>query len=115
MKKPLEKMILAGLWREMMSTKLWQFRKRRRLIREYRRKLGLYMVRHGEVLEYVERDLCALAERSDSDEVAKAAMRRLRREYDGSYGWCRECDGLVVKEDHCCLNWIDTGEDVSFE
>jgi len=34
---------------------------------------------------------------------ANAAMKELREKYDKSYGWCYDCDGLVVKKKDCCL------------
>ena len=37
------------------------------------------------------------------DEVANKAMKELRLKYDITYGWCEDCDGLVVKQKDCCM------------
>ena len=31
-------------------------------------------------------------------------MKVLREEYDETYKWCEDCDGLVTTEKNCCLN-----------
>ncbi len=38
------------------------------------------------------------------DEVAATAMKALREEFDNTYGWCEDCDGLVCKVKDCCMN-----------
>lgn len=50
-----------------------------------------------------EQKLILLAERG-GDMAAEFAMKRLRKEFDKSYGWCPDCDFLVCKEKDCCLN-----------
>ena len=39
-----------------------------------------------------------------TDEEANKAMEELRDKFDKSYGWCSDCDYLVVKESECCMN-----------
>jgi|TARA_R110000782_G_scaffold208453_1_gene296850 RNA polymerase subunit RPABC4/transcription elongation factor Spt4 len=51
-----------------------------------------------------EERLSKIAERHECDEMAKYAMKKLRRDYDLSYTWCEDCDGVVVKERECCWN-----------
>ena len=53
-----------------------------------------------------ELDLIRLAEMHPDDKVANAAMKDLRERFDSTYGWCMDCDGLVVKEKECCLNHV---------
>ncbi len=48
--------------------------------------------------------LIVLAEMHIHDHIASQAMKKLREHYDKTYGWCMDCDGLVVKEKDCCLN-----------
>lgn len=50
-----------------------------------------------------ERRLVILAE-CGSDKESSEAIKKLREEYDSTYGFCMDCDGLVVKEKDCCLN-----------
>lgn len=38
------------------------------------------------------------------DSTANAAMEELRNNFDKTYFWCEDCDGLVVKEKECCLH-----------
>jgi hypothetical protein len=54
-----------------------------------------------------EEQLCRLAENSNIDSVANTAMRLLRDKHDKTYGWCYDCDGLVVKHKECCMNKTD--------
>lgn len=39
----------------------------------------------------------------DNDVRANRAMKILRDRYDQNYGWCEDCDFLVVKETDCCV------------
>ena len=39
-----------------------------------------------------------------NDNNANLAMKKLRENFDNTYFWCMECDGLVVKELECCKN-----------
>lgn len=57
-----------------------------------------------------ENELIKIAQMSQSDEDANRAMRDLRNNYDETYGWCMDCDGLVVKKGDCCMN-IKSDED----
>jgi hypothetical protein len=52
--------------------------------------------------------LMRLAEMHPDDEVANSAMKELREKFDSTYIWCQDCDGLVTKEEDCCLNKIKT-------
>jgi len=51
-----------------------------------------------------EERLVNIATFHSSDKIANAAMKALREEFDETYGWCEDCDGLVCKEQDCCLN-----------
>lgn len=51
-----------------------------------------------------EKNLIKTAELDQDDKVAIAAMKKLREDYDPTYMWCSDCDGMVVKEAECCLN-----------
>jgi len=51
----------------------------------------------------LEHKLAAIAECHLSDKVSSFAMRLLRNLFDPTYFWCNDCDGMVVKEDECCL------------
>lgn len=47
-----------------------------------------------------------------NDRVANAAMRMLNNLYkeEGTFFFCRDCDGLAIAEKDCCLNkQIDLG------
>ena len=48
-------------------------------------------------------ELIKIAEQHPEDSEANKAMKELRERFDKSYGWCSDCDGLVVKENDCCL------------
>lgn len=48
--------------------------------------------------------LCRIAEMDPDDAKANTAMKELRERFDSTYGWCNDCDGLVVKKKDCCLN-----------
>lgn len=50
-----------------------------------------------------ERYLVSVAELSDDDHANKA-MKILRKYFDSDYGFCLDCDGLVIKEKDCCTN-----------
>jgi len=51
-----------------------------------------------------EEELIFIAECEEDDKKAKRAMNELRKRFDKSYGWCADCDGMVVKDNECCLN-----------
>lgn len=51
-----------------------------------------------------EQRLCRVAEQDPDDKRANKAMRLLRTYYDNTYGWCLECDLMVVKYSQCCMN-----------
>jgi hypothetical protein len=57
-------------------------------------------------MNYSEQELIESAEKGN-DLESKYAMALLREKYDMTYGWCANCDGVVVKEKDCCLNRID--------
>lgn len=38
------------------------------------------------------------------DDVANAAIKLLRENYDSSYFFCVDCDGLATSYKNCCLN-----------
>ena len=57
-----------------------------------------------------ENELIEIAQAHPEDRVANAAMKELRERFDNSYGWCEDCDGLVVKEKDCCMNRIRDGQ-----
>ena len=59
-----------------------------------------------------ELDLINIATFDPSDSVANAAMKQLRKDYDPTYMFCLDCDGLVVKEKECCL---DNAKPTDFE
>lgn len=50
-----------------------------------------------------ELELVISAETHPDDEIANKAMKELRLKYDITYGWCEDCDGLVVKQKDCCM------------
>lgn len=56
------------------------------------------------ISKYTEIELIEIAERHLIDKKANFAMKILREEYDKTYGWCEDCDGLVITEKNCCLN-----------
>ena len=49
-----------------------------------------------------ESELIKIAETHPDETVAQKAMIELRKRFDKTYGWCVDCDGLVVKEKDCC-------------
>ena len=49
-------------------------------------------------------NLVATAQNTEDDQAANEAMRLLRENFDPTYGWCEDCDGLVCKEKDCCMN-----------
>jgi hypothetical protein len=51
-----------------------------------------------------EEELCKVAESHEDDSIANSAMRLLRDNFDKTYFWCQDCDGLVTKASQCCLN-----------
>jgi len=51
--------------------------------------------------------LVQTAQWHENDDVANAAMARLRAEFDATYFFCHDCDGLVCKAVDCCLNQIE--------
>lgn len=51
-----------------------------------------------------EEQLVLIAQSHPNELTANHAMRLLRKEYDKTYGWCEDCDGLVCKEKDCCIN-----------
>ncbi len=50
-----------------------------------------------------ENDLIIIAQWSESDELAKLAMKKLKEEYDDTYFYCEDC-GEVCKLKDCCNN-----------
>lgn len=48
--------------------------------------------------------LVGMAENHPDDNLANRAMKILRNKFDKTYGWCNDCDGLVIKKRYCCLN-----------
>ncbi len=52
----------------------------------------------------LEEELVVIAQMSIDDNAANYAMKMLREDYDKTYSWCDDCDGLVVKAKDCCLN-----------
>lgn len=50
-----------------------------------------------------EKQLIAIAQYGN-DEDANKAITKLREVFDQSYGYCLDCDYLVVKESECCMN-----------
>jgi hypothetical protein len=63
----------------------------------------------------MEKILRGAAQDSFSDEVANSAMKELRKNFDPTYMWCADCDGLVVKEKDCCMNRpVDDNDNISF-
>lgn len=50
-----------------------------------------------------ELELIEIAQYSFSNEEAEAAMTSLREEFDPTYHWCWECDGVVTTVKDCCL------------
>ncbi len=57
-----------------------------------------------------EKKLINTAQHSQNDTEAFNAMAELRKRFDESYGWCSDCDYLVVKESECCMNRNDNEE-----
>lgn len=55
-------------------------------------------------MEEQEIRLIVLAQTSKDDCTANQAMKDLRDKFDKTYGWCWDCDFVVVKEKDCCLN-----------
>jgi hypothetical protein len=53
MKKTLETHMLSLDLAEIMATKIWHFRKRRKLIKQYRSKLSRYRITHDQVMNYI--------------------------------------------------------------
>ena len=51
-----------------------------------------------------ESQLAILAETHPDDDIALQYMKELRKRFDETYIWCQDCDGLVCKEEDCCLN-----------
>ena len=51
-----------------------------------------------------EKFLCRKAEQHPDDNIANRCMKTLREEFDPTYIWCPDCDGMVVKEKDCCMN-----------
>ena len=58
----------------------------------------------GNMSNKVELELIKIAQNHPDDKISKSAMKRLKSEFDETYGWCLDCDGAVVKEAECCLN-----------
>lgn len=50
-----------------------------------------------------EKQLITIAQHGN-DEDANKAITKLREEFDQSYGYCLDCDYLVVKDSECCMN-----------
>tara|TARA_R110000803_G_C11807309_1_gene300208 strand:+ start:392 stop:589 length:198 start_codon:yes stop_codon:yes gene_type:complete len=62
-----------------------------------------------------ENELIILAQWDICDKIANAAMNELRTNFDKTYGWCDDCDGLVCKEKECCLNQdIGSSNEIDF-
>lgn len=51
------------------------------------------------------RRLLILAEIGDHEE-SNRAMEILRKRYDSTYFWCKNCEGLVTTKSECCLTSI---------
>jgi len=68
-----------------------------------------YLSLLGEIAteEMSEENLILIAQHS-GDKAANTAMKELRKRFDKTYGWCEDCDGLVIKEKDCCMNRINT-------
>lgn len=58
-----------------------------------------------------EQELINIAEQHVDDVIANEAMKKLREEFDSSYKWCEDCDGMVVMERNCCMNQPPVNED----
>ncbi len=54
--------------------------------------------------EKTELELITIAQTEQSDEIANAAMKLLKKKFDYTYMFCNDCDGAVVKESLCCMN-----------
>ena len=66
---------------------------------------GLSYEEYLKLMGMSEEDLMFIAQHAD-DKAANKAMKELRKLFDKTYGWCEDCDGLVVKEKDCCLNSV---------
>lgn len=60
-----------------------------------------------------ESDLIKIAEGGDNIS-AQVAMEYLRKNYDSTYVWCNDCDGMAVKKNQCCLIKNNNDEEVNF-
>jgi hypothetical protein len=69
--------------------------------------IKLQVLELKDIPSLTEDGLIAIATFSEHEDVALAAMKRLQGEFDPTYVWCNECDGLVVREMDCCLNKLD--------
>jgi hypothetical protein len=49
-----------------------------------------------------EQELIKIAQTSSNDAEANLAMKELRERFSPSYGWCADCDFLVIKAENCC-------------
>lgn len=49
-------------------------------------------------------DLKRIAQEDPDDNKANKAMKELKKNFDSSYKWCEDCDGMVCTEKECCLN-----------
>lgn len=69
-----------------------------------------------ELEQMTEEQLVYTAERDSSETRANQAMALLRQRHHSSYGWCWDCDGLVIREKDCCLNRVvsDNNEPITF-
>lgn len=58
------------------------------------------------MLKVIENHLRFFAEQHPCDKISSISMQILRDDFDPTYFWCNECDGLVCREKDCCLNQV---------
>lgn len=51
-----------------------------------------------------EEKLIQIAQWSKDESEQNKAMAELREKYDPTYGYCTDCDFLVVTEKECCMH-----------
>lgn len=49
---------------------------------------------------------------AESEEEASEAMRQLREEFDPTYHWCEDYDGLVMTLHECTMKQIDSADSI---
>lgn len=59
-----------------------------------------------------EAELIWTAQYDRDEQKANDAMKQLKEKYDETYGFCNDCDGLVVKESECCMNIVIESNDL---